>query len=145
MAMLPDVFKAKDHKAMDDFSPIPAGEYNAQIIESEMKDTQAGTGKYLQMKIKILDGKEMNRIYTERLNLINPNPIAVEIAQKALKSLCDACGKPTIKDSMELHGIPFKMTLKVTPAKGDYGEGNQASNYQKAGGAKAAGGNPFGK
>jgi len=142
MAQLPDVFKSKDHKAMDDFSPAPDGDYTASIVESEMKDTKAGTGKYLNLKLKISGGDENGRMVYSLLNLVNPNPIAVEIAQKEMKSICDACGKATVKDSMELHGIPMIITLGTEESEG-YPPKNVVKNYKPAKGGGSS--NPFKK
>ena len=41
--------------------PIPAGKYQAVIIESEMKPTKAGTGQYLELKFQILEGEYKGR------------------------------------------------------------------------------------
>ena len=37
------------------YEPIPAGWYAAEIDKAEVRDTKAGTGKYLKLELVILD------------------------------------------------------------------------------------------
>ena len=111
------------------FETIPAGDYTAQIIQSEMKDTKAGTGMYLEMRIQILDEEYAGRLVFERLNLVNPNNTAVMIAQRTLADICEACGVLEVEDSEELHNIEMTVRLGVKPASGDWGASNEVKKY----------------
>lgn len=132
MAQLPDVFNAKDNEKMGGFEPIPAGWYLAQITKSEMKATKAGTGKYLTCQLKVLDGEFKGRYLFNLLNLINPNQTAVEIAQKELASMCEACGLDEIEDSTELHGIDMAIRVSIKPADANYPPKNEIKAYKPA-------------
>ena len=101
-----------------DFTPVPAGWYPVQITESEIKETKARTGHYLEMVAKILEGEYMNRQFYIRLNIDNPNAIAVKIAQEQLSAICHATNVIEVNDSAELHGIPFELKVNVKPADG---------------------------
>lgn len=117
MAKLPLKYNTADNKeALGDFTPIPAGDYPMAIFKTQYKATKAKTGNFLETTLKVLSGKFKGRQYIERLNLDNPNPIAVEIANKTLNSICQACDKVGVEDSEELHNIPMMVTLKVIPA-----------------------------
>ena len=105
MAQLPSVFNAKENEKMGGFEPIPAAWYLAEVTKSEMKQTNAKTGHYLTCQLKVLEGEYTGRYLFNLMNLDNPNPVAVEIAQKELASMCEACGLDEIEDSTELHGI----------------------------------------
>jgi hypothetical protein len=98
-------------KPMDDFTPIPVGDYKAVITESEVKQTKAGDGQYLNLRVEIIEGEYSGRIVFVILNLWNPNPKAVEIANRELATIVAAVGKPGAQNSEELHNIP--MTIKV--------------------------------
>lgn len=127
-------FNTADAPAPDNnFDPIPAGDYPMRVIASEMKDTKDGTGKMLVLEMDITDGPCAGRKHWERFNLVNRNPQAVEIAQRALAQLCLAVGKVSVEDSDELHMLPFIARMKVTPPKGDYPAGNQISAYKSNG------------
>ncbi len=131
MAKLIQTANAGNNKeGMNDFSAIPAGKYVVMISKSTFKQTKAKTGHYLQLSLKVTEGQHKGKILFENLNLDNPNPVAVEIANKALNSICQACGKSGVDDSEELHGIPFIATVAVTPATPQRGEGNQIKFYE---------------
>jgi len=125
-------FKASEVPEDESFSIIPAGEYSAQIIQSEMKDTKAGTGMFLEMRVQLLDEPYTGRLVFERLNLVNPNETAVKIAQRTLADICEACGLDEVEESEELHGIEFKIKLAIDPPKGDFPESNKIKKYLKA-------------
>ncbi len=66
-------FNARNVKPTTDFEPVPAGKYNAVITDSVKKSTKAGTGKYLLLTLRIIDGLFKNRLVWSRLNLENPS------------------------------------------------------------------------
>lgn len=131
-------FSTSGQAEMDDFSVVPVGDYNAQIVKSELKDTKAGDGKRLNFQFKILDGEFKGRILFVGLNVQNPNPTAVEISMKELTSICKACKKEAVEDSGELHNIPLKISVKIKPASGNYAEQNQIIKYMPYDGIDAA-------
>jgi hypothetical protein len=49
-------FDASQVDPASSFDPIPAGKYLATITESETKPTKNGSGSYLQLTFRILDG-----------------------------------------------------------------------------------------
>jgi hypothetical protein len=93
--------------------PWPAGKHLVALRNSDAKETKAGDGRMLELEIVGLDGPCKDRVHTERLNLWNKSAEAVEIAKAALGMLCKAVGLPVIKDSSELHGIPFVVDMRV--------------------------------
>jgi hypothetical protein len=99
------------------YEPLPAGYYTACISESEQKPTKSGSGSYLNLKIEVLEGQYKGRILWSRLNLDNPNPTAVKIAQGELSAICRAVGIPTPNDSSELHFKPVVIRVKLKPNK----------------------------
>lgn len=108
---------------------LPAGEYEACVVASEMKVTNAGTGKYLKLELQILNGEYQNRKLWDNLNLINPSAKAQEIARGTLSALCRAIGVLTPKDSSELHNKPFRVKVKVDKTE-EFGEQNRITAYK---------------
>jgi hypothetical protein len=103
------------------FEPLPAGDYLAQIIESEITDTKSGTGQMLKLTFEIMSGQHESRRIWDRLNIVNANPDAQRIAQQQLKRLCDACGTGAISDSEELHFKPIHIRVGIKVDKtGEY-------------------------
>ena len=105
-----------NQEVLNDFTPVPPNDYKVIIAKSEFKKTKAGTGHYLSLQMKIIEGEYKGRTLFENLNLDNPNPTAVEIANKALNTICKACNKVGVQDSEELHGIPMIATVSITEA-----------------------------
>ena len=116
-------------KPMDDFTPIPVGDYKAVITESEIKPTKAGDGQYLNLRVEIIKGEYQGRIIFVILNLWNPNPKAVEIANRELATIVAAVNKPGAQNSEELHNIPMTVKVGIQPGQGEYGPSNRIKNY----------------
>jgi len=95
-----------------DFSPLAPGKYDAIISAATEKVTKAGTGKYLSVEFTVTSVQNEGRRVWLNLNLGNPNPIAVEIAQKELASLCKAIGVLQVADASQL--VDKALTIKVT-------------------------------
>jgi len=96
--------------------PKPAGTYVMQVVNSDMRTTKSGTGQYLWLEFEILDGPAKGR-YWDRLNIINDNAKAVEIANRQLSAICHALGFVTLDDSEKLHYKPLRVQLKVKEGK----------------------------
>ena len=94
-----------------------------------MKKTKDGTGTILVMQEKVVEGQHKGSILFIRLNLVNKNDQAVQIAQNELATICDACKKPAVKDSEELHGIDHYIEVGIKPADDNYPESNVIKNY----------------
>ena len=109
---------------------IPAGWYNAVIVESDLKTTKDGSGKYLQLCFEIIDGEYKNRKVWTNLNLYNRNEATVKMAQNALALICGAVGVVVVHDSEELHNIPLSIKIKSREkASGDMV--NDVAGYRK--------------
>lgn len=123
-------FDANTIEPSEAYDLIPAGWYKAIIVESEQISTKAGTGSYLKLRFDIIDGNQSGRVVFDNLNLDNPNQTAVEIAYKALSSICRAVGVMTPSASNELHDIPLMIKVGIQPAKGEYEASNNVKGYK---------------
>lgn len=109
-------FNAAEVPPQQDYSPIPAGEYPAQIIDSNMKATASNNGQYLELTHQIIDGPYKGRNVWARLNLDNPNAQTVQIAQQQLSSICHAIGVLKPGDSTALHNKPMVIRVEFIAA-----------------------------
>ena len=109
-------FDSSKYDDMSDFTALPSGEYPVQITNSDIKLTKAGTGKYIWLEMTVLNGEFKGRKAFSNLNIENPNPQAVEIAQKELATLCRATNILNLVDTNQLHKIPFIVKLSVKAA-----------------------------
>lgn len=135
-------FNSDEHAPLTNFDPLPPGEYLAYIGESEVVPTKAGTGEYLKLVWIVAEGEFAERKLFDNINLVNPNPKAVEIGKRQLADICRACGKLTIEDSAELHELPVILDVRAKEAENGYKAGNEIRGYRanepKAAPAKAA-------
>ncbi len=93
---------------------LPDGDYTAVCVKAEMKDTAAGTGKYLALTHVITTGAHKDTEFVDRFNLVNPNATAVKIAYEQYAKYCKAIGYGDLQDDeSKLRNRPFVMTLKT--------------------------------
>ena len=118
-----------------DFEPIPAGPYMVQVIDSDVINTKAETGKILKLTLEVMDGPYANRKIWSNLNFKNPNATAQRIAQEQIKQICDAVGHSgQLTDSEVLHYKP--MRAQVVIRKSDqYGDGNEIKRFSALSGS----------
>lgn len=131
-AYLPQDFNPETHKGEDKYEALPAGWYTVQIQSTEIKDTKAGTGKYLSVGFSVTAPRLEGRWVFELYNLKNPNEEAVRIGIEQFARLCIACGisgRP--KSISELEGKRLDVKLKVE-RDDEYGDKNRISVYAKA-------------
>ena len=130
-------FNAAEVSTESQFSPVPNGDYPVIITESEMKPTKNGAGQYLQLVLEVIEGPYKGRKVWERLNLVNSNQTAVEIAQRSLSQICHAVGHLQLQDSVELHNKPMMAKIVVRQQDG-YDDTNEVKEYSAyPGGAPA--------
>lgn len=125
-----------------EFGAIPAGEYRAMIVDSDMKNTKAGTGKYLELTHEILEGPQKGKKVWARLNLVNPNPTASQIAAQQLAEIVNAVGYVgRVQDSQVLHNRPCIIRVEYVPAdlaRGQKNDANEIKKWLSIGGGTAA-------
>jgi len=124
-------FNANEVEPSKSFEPIPAAKYPMIFTESEMKPTKNGKGEYLQFTAEVIEGEYQGRLVWVRLNLVNDNTQAVEIAQRELSAICHAVGIMNPKDSCELHDKPFIAKVGIQPASGQYDASNEIKDYEQ--------------
>ena len=131
-------FNAANIEPQQSFDALPPGRYEAIISESEMKDTKAGTGQYLQLTFTVVGGQHDGRKLWSRLNLVNPNATAVGIAERELSAICHCVGIITPSDSEELHDRPLIVDVIQELIAMSGQQTNRIKGYAQANGAPAA-------
>ena len=136
-------FNARTVDPSSGFDPLPNGWYNARIIESEIKPTNAGDGSYLAVTWEVIDGQYANRRVFQNFNLENKNPVAVKIAYEQMSALAYCAGVLDVTDSTMLHGIPLQIKLVEKPAGSNpqtgktWEAGNDVKDFRNAAGQSA--------
>lgn len=119
MVKLFENFDANNVEPSAPYEIIPPGDYVVQIINSELRDTKTGSGKYLWLDMIIVEGQYENRHIYDRLNLYNENSTAAEIAARNLSAIARAVDKLSFDDTEDLHFLPFIAKVSVRPAGPD--------------------------
>jgi hypothetical protein len=119
---------------MGKFTPIPVDDYLAIVVDSEMKDTKKGDGKYLLLTYEVVEGEFKGRKIFDALNLVNRNTQTVEIAQRALSAVCRATGVLHPKDSAELHGKPLVISVGIRAGSNGFEDKNIIRGYSRTDG-----------
>jgi len=130
-------FDANNVDPQSTFDPIPADDYTVMVIDSDMKPTKNNMGKYLELTLQVVEGPMNGRLIWDRLNLVNQNQQAVEIAQRQLSAICHAVGVMNVTDSVQLHNIPMVARVTYVEASGQYQAKNEVKGYKPVGGATA--------
>ncbi len=103
-------------EAQKAFDAMPTADYPAVVVDSEMKDTKAGDGRYLELAYEITEGQFKGRKLWHRLNLKSPNQQAMDIANREFASIREATGVSDPKDSQELHYKPHTIRVEFIKA-----------------------------
>lgn len=138
-------------EASGDYEPLPAGEYTAEIIDSEIEDISKNSnkGRCLKLTWKVSGGNYDGRLVWQRLNMwgenMTNNDKVVSIAQSQFASIRQATGKLNVMDSAELHHIPctIRVTVRTDP-NGQYAPQNEIKAVKAIGnGGGFAAANPL--
>jgi hypothetical protein len=113
------VFDPSAVEPQEDYKVLPAGKYKVLVEEAEIKATKAGTGKYVKLKLKVLDGEAKNRVLYDQINIDNPNQQCVDIGWRCLSALCRSVKITALEDSAQLVN---KVAIACVKVKGDQNE-----------------------
>jgi len=120
MADLGAVVDASQIEPSQDMTPVPPGDYLLMLDASEKKETKDKNGFLLNCVFVVADGQFKGRKIFFNFNLWNKSQQACEIAWRQFGDLLRATGfgnKP-VRDSVEVHNIPFKATVSVEQSTG---------------------------
>lgn len=95
--------------------PLPAGKYEAKVMEVSVQETKQKSGKYIKMKLVVSDGDcEGKSVYTN-FNIQNESAKAQEIGLQQLKRFMQAAGMDDSKLERltDLQGKRVLMTTKL--------------------------------
>lgn len=121
------------HEPSHNFTPLPPGSYPVEIESVEIKDTKAGTGKYLKVQYNVIGEDYNGRKLFDQINILNPSEKAQEIGRRQLADLARACDIPFLDDEDMLIGKQLEVRVKVKQEK-DREPDNEIKGYKPLGG-----------
>lgn len=134
MAFLGQTFAASDMpQGNNNYEPLPAGWYTANITQAELKSTTAGDGQYIKLRYDITGPSHQGRVVFGNLNIKNPSAKAEEIGRQQLGEIMRAIGLAKVQDTDQLIGASLQIKLEIRPARTDdkTGKTYEASNDVK--------------
>jgi hypothetical protein len=94
------------------FDVIPTAWYTAQIIESDVVPTKDGDGQRLTLTWEIIEGDFSKRRVWQSLNIVNKSAQAQEMAQRDLRTICEAVGHAgRLSNSKDLEFKPCQIRV----------------------------------
>ena len=153
-------FDANQVAPLAEYTVLPEGQYLVEITQSQYKQTKAGDGNYLELEYSVLDGEHKGAQHWDRLCLDHPSEKAMRRAHAALSAICHAIGVMSFHDTVELHQIPFQITVRnrtddngrvsaevaaYAPRPTFSGNPPQAGTSEQQSAARNPGGSPWGR
>jgi hypothetical protein len=105
-------FDATQVRPLAEYTVLPEGQHLVEITQTQTKQTKAGDGSYLELEYTVIDGDQKGSHHWDRLCLEHPSPKAVNRAYAALSAICHAVGVLNFANTVELHNIPFQITVR---------------------------------
>jgi hypothetical protein len=122
----------------NNFEPIPAGNYNAQVAEADLVPTKDGSGQYIKMKLAILGPSHEGRVLFSNINIRNKSTQAETIGLQQLGDIARAIGLQAVSDTDQLVGATMQIKVAVKAATGDYAASNEVKGYKAIAGQASA-------
>jgi len=113
------------------FPLVPPGTYLAHIVASDKRPTNKGDGTFIHFELEILEGPHQGSKLFDNLNLENPNPKTVKIAQSTLSAICHATGVMAVSDTEQLHARRMMVEVQIVPPKDGYRASNKITAYKR--------------
>ena len=108
--------KESDGTGAGGITLIPKGKYKAVIVKDDVRKTQDGDGKGIELFLQIVEGKYADTVLRNWINLKNKNPDAQTIGQGEYKRICRITGVPyPPPDTTQTFGKPILLTVTVKP------------------------------
>ncbi len=125
------------YKTLDDFEPLPPGEYHVGVVDSGVE--QKNNGLQAKFVYEVINGDHAGRKIHDRMWITHTNPTAAEIGLRSLKTLATSAGHQNpnmVNDTEELHGRELVVRLAVREHEGKHYQDVKA--YKPASGQPAA-------
>ena len=120
----------------DNFDPIPAGDYQATIVNADMVPTKAGTGTIFKTRYDITGPTHAKRVVFGQLNVRNPSAKAEEIGLQELKKLMAAVDIRHFEDTDQFIGLSLTIKVAIETSE-NYPPKNIVKSWKSIGGASA--------
>ena len=123
-------FNASNVNPNDQFSPLPAGNYEVMITDAEIRHTKDGQGTYMRLALDVQSGQYQGRKIFHNLTRENRNNVAKEIGERQLSQICHAIGVLEPKEKEDILFKPLVAVLKIRKGNEGYSDSNEVQRFQ---------------
>jgi len=114
MSKLPEAFNPAAVPEDDGaFTPLPAGNYVCDIVESEYLQTKNGAGMRIALTLVVAEGIHAGRRLFDSLLMQHANEEPVNIAKKRLRDYCLCARIKSLNETEQLHGTRVTVIVKI--------------------------------
>ena len=133
MSLNLDLTNVKDDNPNQKYDPVDEGWYAIEAEEAEVKETKAGTGEYINLKFRIINGPFEGRVLWHNFNIKNKSDMAVQIGMGQLKKFMAASdgvlNPNNLENVSDLIGFPVQAKLKIK-RDDTYGDSNVVTSFK---------------
>lgn len=130
MARLDEEINPSDLPPLEDFSALPNGEYEVEIVDSTNEDNSKRTGKIAKFEYVVISGEFNGRRLWSQHNYKHQNETAQRIGQQELGAIAAAVGhRGPIGDTADFHRIPLFVKAIYVPPSGQFKEKNEIKKW----------------
>jgi len=117
--------------AEDTYAPLAEGWYTAIISNVELKDTKAGTGKYLSVRYDITGPTSQGRVVFANITVVNPSEKAERIGREQIGKIMSILKLKEAGNSDVFvgHAIGIKLSIRRSE---EWGDRNEVREYKPA-------------
>ena len=117
--------------AEDTYAPLAEGWYTAIISNVELKDTKAGTGKYLSVRYDITGPTSQGRVVFANITVVNPSEKAEKIGREQIGKIMSILKLKEAGNSDVFvgHAIGIKLSIRRSE---EWGDRNEVREYKPA-------------
>jgi hypothetical protein len=115
------------YQEQDEFTPIPPGEYEVQIVDSDVTLAKSSGNKMAVFTFSVIGPTHQNRKLFDRFVIGN------DVAMSRLKTMAKVAGHKNpnfIKDTEELHGGKLRVRVKIEEARDGYDAKNVIQSFK---------------
>ena len=122
-------------KPLGSFEPLPVGTYVVVVSDSDHKETSKKNGTMFAFTYEVVqDGEYKGRLVFDNMIDTHESAKAAQFGKQKLGQLMRAVNKPQAKDTKELHGVPFELSVKIQKGDAQYpNDSNTCVDYQPCG------------
>lgn len=111
-----------------DFPPVPKGTYRVKVVNAEVKETKAGNGEMLKVRLDIIGPEHVGRVVFDDILIKHTSPDAQRIGRERFATLARACGLKNPRGTDPLLGHEIDAFVKVEKNE-QHGDRNRVSFY----------------